>query len=244
MTYIHSINNIGSCIMNKKLIILLIAVVSAVICISPMAAAENNGFSDVVLLDFNFFGGDDTLPFEIENLKILKVNKKHTKSNGNVKKGTDYYLKFNVKSSEDNFDAYSIKIFCLDKKNKTIKKVNSKIDHDGKFKIPLKKVSKIKGANITIYNKDGKVIYSEFTSKLKVTKKVTKDDPPKTKSTSSSSSSSTSSGATYWGSSKSGKFHRPSCEWGQKISSSNKVVFHSRDQAINSGYVPCQVCSP
>lgn len=229
--------------MNKKLIILLIAIVSAVICISPMAAAENNVFSDVALLNVNFFGGEDTLPFEIENLTILKVNKEHTKSNGNVIKGTDYYLKFNVKSSEDSFDSYKVKIDCLDKKNKTIKKINSEIDHDGKFKIPLKKVSKIKGTNITIYNKDGKVVYSEFTSKLKVTKKVTKDDPPKTESTSSSSSSSSSS-ATYWGSSKSGKFHYPSCEWGQKISSSNKVIFHSRDEAINSGYVPCQVCSP
>lgn len=229
--------------MNKKLIILLIAIVSAVICISPMAAAENNGFCDVVLIDFNFFGDDNALPFEIENLKILKVNKKHTKSNGNVKKSTSYYLKFNVKSSEDNFDSYKIKVNCLDKNNKSIKKFNSKIDHDGKFKIPLKKVSKIKGVNLTIYDKDGKVVYNEFTSKLKVTKKVTKDEPPKTESSSSSSSSS-SSGATYWASSKSGKFHRPSCEWGQKIASKNKVVFHSRDQAINSGYVPCQVCSP
>ena len=57
-------------------------------------------------------------------------------------------------------------------------------------------------------------------------------------------SSSSSSGATYWASSSSGKFHNPSCEWAQKISSKNKVVFHSRDEAINSGYQPCSVCNP
>ena len=58
------------------------------------------------------------------------------------------------------------------------------------------------------------------------------------------SSSSSSSGDTYWASSSSGKFHNPSCEWAQKISSKNKVVFHSRDEAISSGYQPCSVCSP
>ena len=228
--------------MNKKLIILLIAVVSAAICISPMAAAENNGFSDVVLLDFNIFGGGDSLPFEIEDMKILKVNKEHTKTSGEVKKSTKYYLNLNVKSSEDSFDTYKIKIYCLDKNNKTIKEVVYKIDKSGDLKVPLNDVSKIKGANLTIYNKDGDVIYNQFTSTVKETKKVTKDEP-KQESTSSSSSSS-SSGATYWASSNSGKFHKPSCEWGQKISSKNKVVFHSRDEAVSSGYVPCQVCSP
>lgn len=230
--------------MNKKLIILLIAIVSALICISPMAAAENNGMSDVVLIGFDLFGNSNDVPFEIENLKIVKVNKKHTKSNGNVKKSTKYYVTFNVKASSDISDSYDLNIKCLDKNNKSIKTVKSHIDHDGKYKIPLKKVSKIKGVNLTVKNLNGDVALEKFTKKMKVTKKVTKDNPPKTKSTSSSSSSSSNSGATYWGSSKSGKFHRPSCEWGQKISSSNKVVFHSRDEAINSGYVPCQVCSP
>ena len=59
-----------------------------------------------------------------------------------------------------------------------------------------------------------------------------------------SSSSSSSSGDTYWASSSSGKFHKPSCEWAQKISGKNKVVFHSRNEAISSGYQPCSVCSP
>lgn len=60
----------------------------------------------------------------------------------------------------------------------------------------------------------------------------------------SSSSSSSSSGDTYWASSSSGKFHKPSCEWAQKISGKNKVVFHSKDEALNAGYSPCQVCNP
>ena len=225
-------------------VVFLIAIVSALIIISPMAAAENNVMADQVLLGFNPFGNTNDPPFEIENLKILKVNKKHTKSNGNVKKSTKYYLTFNVKATDDSdsMDKFDIKISCLDKNNKTIKTVKSSIDHDGKYKVPLKKVSKIKKAKVTVYNKDGEKAFSKATSKIKVTKKVTKDKAKK-KSTSSSSSSS-SSDVTYWASSKSGKFHYPSCEWAQKIYGSNKVVFHSREKAINSGYVPCQVCGP
>ena len=143
--------------------------------------------------------------------------------------------------SDSDFDKCNVKIKCLDKKNKTIKIVKSAIDHDGKYKIPLKKVSKIKAANLTVYNKNGDKVFTKFTSKFKVTKKVTKDQPIKKKKSSSSSSDSS---VTYWASSKSGKFHYPSCEWAQKIYGSNKVVFHSRSDAINSGYVPCQVCGP
>lgn len=48
----------------------------------------------------------------------------------------------------------------------------------------------------------------------------------------------------YVASSNSGKFHKPSCKWGQKISENNKITFNSRQDAINSGYVPCKSCNP
>ncbi len=48
----------------------------------------------------------------------------------------------------------------------------------------------------------------------------------------------------YWGSARSDKFHHPSCRWAQKISPGNLVVFHSRQEALNAGYVPCKVCRP
>lgn len=60
----------------------------------------------------------------------------------------------------------------------------------------------------------------------------------------SSSSSSSSSSQTFWASKNSDKFHDPSCEWAQKISGKNKVVFNSRDKAISAGYRPCEVCNP
>ena len=55
---------------------------------------------------------------------------------------------------------------------------------------------------------------------------------------------SSSSDTVYWASEKSDKFHLPSCEWAEKISSSNKIVYDSRDDAIADGKIPCEVCNP
>lgn len=49
---------------------------------------------------------------------------------------------------------------------------------------------------------------------------------------------------TYVASAKTDKFHRPDCEWAQKISGSNKITYSSRDEAIASGKTPCSVCNP
>ena len=48
----------------------------------------------------------------------------------------------------------------------------------------------------------------------------------------------------YIGNSNTGKFHKTTCKWGQKISSNNKVTFNSRNDAISQGYQPCKVCNP
>lgn len=51
-------------------------------------------------------------------------------------------------------------------------------------------------------------------------------------------------GEGYWASSKSNKFHRPSCRWAQRISSQNLLIFKSRAEALDSGYSPCKECKP
>jgi len=48
----------------------------------------------------------------------------------------------------------------------------------------------------------------------------------------------------YWGSSKSTKYHNPNCEYAEKISAANKVVFNSKEEAVKAGYVPCGKCKP
>ena len=48
----------------------------------------------------------------------------------------------------------------------------------------------------------------------------------------------------YWGSSKSHKYHYPSCRWAKKIKAGNKIVFDSPQEARQAGYQPCKVCSP
>ena len=49
---------------------------------------------------------------------------------------------------------------------------------------------------------------------------------------------------TYIGNTNSHKFHHPSCKYGVKISEKNKITFSSRDEAINQGYAPCNICNP
>ena len=39
-------------------------------------------------------------------------------------------------------------------------------------------------------------------------------------------------------------FHKPSCEWAQKISAKNRETFKTRDEAIKAGHRPCKVCKP
>lgn len=47
-----------------------------------------------------------------------------------------------------------------------------------------------------------------------------------------------------YGSSKSNKYHLPSCPWAQKISADNRVVFKTKDEAAAKGYAPCKICKP
>ncbi|MFH1800604.1 MAG: Ada metal-binding domain-containing protein [Candidatus Omnitrophota bacterium] len=49
---------------------------------------------------------------------------------------------------------------------------------------------------------------------------------------------------TYVGSSKSNKYHRPSCVWAKRIKPSNLVGFSSKEEAMQAGYIPCKVCKP
>lgn len=73
---------------------------------------------------------------------------------------------------------------------------------------------------------------------------TTTDDVDTSSQSASSDDESSSSSSEYWASAKSDKFHDPSCEWAQKISSKNKIVYDSREDAIADGKVPCSVCNP
>lgn len=50
--------------------------------------------------------------------------------------------------------------------------------------------------------------------------------------------------AEFWGSSKSDKYHFPSCRHARNIKPANLVVFKSPAEAVQSGYTPCKVCRP
>ncbi|MBU3188751.1 hypothetical protein K9O30_06200 [Clostridium bowmanii] len=63
-------------------------------------------------------------------------------------------------------------------------------------------------------------------------------------STSTTNTTNTSTSYIYVGSSKSDKYHLPSCTWAEKIKSSNLVEFTSKEDADSKGYQPCKVCKP
>jgi methylphosphotriester-DNA--protein-cysteine methyltransferase len=48
----------------------------------------------------------------------------------------------------------------------------------------------------------------------------------------------------YVGSSKSNKYHYPTCKWALKIHPDNLVIFKSAKEALDAGYMPCKVCRP
>ena len=91
--------------MNKKLLILLIALVSVLICLSVVVASDNKDL-------------------DVKSLQINKVKKVHTDSKGVTKKSTKLYAKFNVKSKSGPMKKYDVEIQCLDKKGKVIKTIN------------------------------------------------------------------------------------------------------------------------
>ena len=79
---------------------------------------------------------------------------------------------------------------------------------------------------------------------------TTNDDSPSetvdsvTEDTADKSDSTDSEASEYWASAKTDKFHLPDCEWAEKISEDNKIIYDSREDAIADGKEPCNVCNP
>ena len=220
----------------KKIILTLVLIFGVVICSAPIMAAESN--SDGIVL--GLFDDLVSHQMNITNLQINKIIHSHTDVNGNTKNHTTYDFSFTV--NDDVSDLHSINLTFFDANNSYIGSTQSFFEAKGDFKIDLPNETDIKTVNVTVYDKSHNIVFNNTTSNFHVDNDVTVDKAPEPQPSSSSSASD--SGVTYVASSKSGKFHTPGCEWAQKIASSNKVVFHSREDAINSGYSPCKVCSP
>ena len=48
----------------------------------------------------------------------------------------------------------------------------------------------------------------------------------------------------YLGNKYSFRFHRPDCEYASKMAEKNKMLFKTRDEALDSCYSPCRTCKP
>ena len=102
--------------------------------------------------------------------------------------------------------------------------------------------------NQSNYNTADVAVANDVDSSVDSVEETTATDSSAEETTSNDNSyvqdGSSSSGTVYWASDESDKFHKPSCEWAQKIAGYNKIVYHSRQEALNDGKVPCHVCYP
>ena len=48
----------------------------------------------------------------------------------------------------------------------------------------------------------------------------------------------------YLGNKRTFKFHRPSCKYALQMAERNKIVFKTREEALDSCYSPCRFCQP
>jgi micrococcal nuclease len=48
----------------------------------------------------------------------------------------------------------------------------------------------------------------------------------------------------YIGNKRSTRFHRPSCEYAAQMTDKNKIIFKTKEEALDSGYSPCRTCRP
>jgi micrococcal nuclease len=74
--------------------------------------------------------------------------------------------------------------------------------------------------------------------------KLTQHAGPSTLWSPASSAASSEIISLYLGNLTSKKFHLSTCENAQKMRVSNRVSFYTREDAVDAGYVPCNICKP
>ncbi|AZF90260.1 MAG: metallo-beta-lactamase superfamily protein [Phage 5P_2] len=106
-------------------------------------------------------------------------------------------------------------------------------------------LAKLAGSGVKVYrtDRDGTVIFVSDGKTLTV-KTLGGTIMPRAPNGATSAPVVPAASGGYIGNKNSKKFHRPDCQWAQKIASYNRVVFKSREEVVNAGYVPCKVCRP
>lgn len=104
-------------------------------------------------------------------------------------------------------------------------------------------LAKLAAAGIKVYrtDRDGTVIFVSDGKTLTVRVLGSTIAPRAPNATASAASGAE---GYYIGNKNSRKFHRPDCQWAQKIAPYNRVFFKTREEAISAGYTPCKVCKP
>ncbi|MEI6153909.1 MAG: Ada metal-binding domain-containing protein [Deltaproteobacteria bacterium] len=155
--------------------------------------------------------------------------------------GRNYWLKAVIKADPENV-ARSLDTLRKDqKKSDDLEEIRRKSDQS------LKEIEHLQSEVTSLKNDiKAKETYNKNVATLKQDTDPRKASSPKSKPQQAKKQAAKPSDAEnkYYASSKSKKYHYPSCRWAQNINPSNLVSFKSANDANAQGYVPCKVCKP
>lgn len=156
--------------------------------------------------------------------------------------GKNYWLKAVIKADPDNV-ARSLDMLRKDqKKSDDLEEIRRKSDQS------LKEIERLQREVTSLKNDmKAKETYNKNVATLKQDTTSRKTSSYKAKPQQANKQVTAKPSAAeykYYASSKSKKYHYPSCKWAQKISPENLVSFKSANEAKAQGYVPCKVCKP
>ncbi|MHB8308445.1 MAG: stalk domain-containing protein [Candidatus Desulforudaceae bacterium] len=107
-------------------------------------------------------------------------------------------------------------------------------------------LTKLAAAGVKVYRTDlnGNVVVSLTGGKYTIsTQKATTQQPAAVVTPQPTPEPGATTGQ-YVGSTKSDKYHHPTCRYAQSIAAANEIWFHSKAEAAAAGYQPCGVCKP
>ncbi|MGI5950058.1 copper amine oxidase N-terminal domain-containing protein [Peptoniphilus sp.] len=214
-----------------KKVLLLILVVLMFIPLSVFAE------SNIKLWINGNFVNSDVDPVILDNRTLVPVRV--------ITENLGYKVEWNAKTQEVNiiYDEDNYFTFTIGKKGYYAgdtfndSDIAPKIINDRTF-VPLRIIAEVTGNKVDWDSNNRVAIVGEGY------KPIVKNNTEKKVTTTSTVNEKTPVTGVYVGNLNSHKFHYSDCKSVKKMSDKNKVGLNSREEAINGGYTPCQICNP
>ncbi len=224
--------------MKRIIPILVLILVLGIVSISGCTSSDTSNSG------LNYSSDNITHP-EAKNVTVLN-SKGYSNGNG-------YYIINGTVKNKNSFGVSFIKlaVTCYDKDGNIVTTdwayvENTDIPSQGQSKFsfyindPNNKITKY---NIKILDAD-KSLYTTPTANTSTTTTSTSNSGSSSSPGTGSSHSPSKTSGSYIANANTGVFHYSWCHYVNRMNEENKVLFTSREAAINAGYRPCKVCDP